>query len=192
MNNQMIEMDSVSDNNQLAKSSTPSKKQISYLNYSDRLSKSSDKKYEDNQDIEIGNLSMTESMNNSPEQKVKQNKANYNDFMILDQYDTYSNNFSPINKDSPKEEDSKVIEMLYKSKDISSSQHKTDDFEIAKILGAKQAQPDDKTYNSLLYFKTTEEGQQKMYDSYDYIDDLIKESKTCKFVPINTQNRKCK
>lgn len=186
----MIEIDNISDHNQLIKSSTPSKQQISYLNYSERLSKSSDKKYQDNQDIEIRHLSMTESMENSPEQKINPNKCNYNDFMILDQYDTYSNNFSPINKVSPKEEDSKMIDLLYKSKETLNQEHKTDDFEIAKILGGKQAQPDDKTYNSLLYFKTTEEGQQKMYDSYDYIDDLIKESKTCKFVPLSAQNRK--
>ena len=128
-------------------------------------------------------------MNNSPDQAINRNKNDYNDFMILDQYETCSKEFSPINQISPREEDSKVIDMFYKSKETYNQEHKTDDFEIANILRGKQdSKTDDKTYNSLLYFKTTEEGQQKMYDSYDYFDDLIKESKTWKFVPTQAQN----
>ena len=43
MNNKTVESESPSDKGNLFKSSTPSKHQISYLNYSDRLSKGSDK-----------------------------------------------------------------------------------------------------------------------------------------------------
>jgi predicted RND superfamily exporter protein len=100
--------------------------------------------------------------------------------LAINQYDDYVGKISPIKNSSPREEDSKVLEMFYNSKE----QQKKDN-RIAQILDEKLDDKDiGNSYNSQLYFKTTDEGQQKMFNSYDYYDDLIKNSSTTKFAPI--------
>lgn len=101
-------------------------------------------------------------------------------------YDYNSHKISPIKVSSPLEEDSKMIDMFYRSKQNSDEKgYNQDEYGITKILSSKI---DDKSlgnsYNSLLFFKTTDEGQTKMYNSYDYFDDLIKGSKVSKFMPL--------
>ena len=119
---------------------------------------------------------------------------------LEDDYSGQGHKISPIKPSSPHDGNFQYEDISYqRSKENSAERknnnqvqyfqtdrNKVEEERIAKILNS---QLDEKSlggsYNSLLYFKTTDEGQQKCFNSYDYYDDLIKDSKDCKFMPLN-------
>lgn len=167
------------------------------MNYSDRLSPSTRKKNQNNDHIvEITPLNVSGDLNDLLGSRGTERYFKPQTSTIDNQYEDYSHKISPIRNASPRDDDSKVLEMFYHSRDQEQPHEKQnlqkrDNYGLTQILSSKM---DDKSignsYNSLLYFKTTDEGQRKMYNSYDYFDDLIKGSKTCKFMPLTKKQGK--
>lgn len=171
-------------------SGTTSKQQISYLNYSDKQTPSDNK---NNQQAE--NMAEAETLNisikNEDYMDTDEKEFHNANEMLMNQYEDYVSKISPIKNSSPRDEDSKILEMFYRNKQQEVEEPpKQNNYETTDLneqnIGSNDA---GNSYNSLLYFKTTDEGQQKMFNSYDYMDDLIKNTKESKFKPIRQYPR---
>lgn len=169
-----------------AENSTPSKQQVSYLDYSDNYNKS-----QTNEDKEILNIEeeITPIKDDDEFANMKQMKIPQNPTIETknSQEEFSPSKISPIKIASPRDEDPHMLEMFLKGHKNSTQREKQNEYGMTQILGN---QIEDKSlgnsYNSLLYFKTTDEGQKKMYNSYDYYEDLIKGTKASrgsKFLP---------